>query len=624
MVVGGRDDLIRRDRADPGPREATAQVRDVLSTTELPTWDIDTLVERRGEAGVEELLNEARERARRLAKNKGKVAGFTGSELGTFMAELGAIRELVGRASSFARLASAADTSDEALGALMQMADERATEISTLLLFFDLEWNEVDDQTAETLMADPTVDQARHHLQVLRRYRDHLLSEPEERILAEKSVTSVSAWQRLFTDLTAAIEVDLDGEKATLEEALSRQLHHDREVRRSSAAAISEALRPGLRTRAFIYNMLAQDKATEDRLRRYGHWLQSFNLSQEASDASVEALVSAVRSRYDLVHRWYELKARIFGIEKLAYYDRNAAVSSDDAEMEWPEAARIVRECYDSFSEELGSLVGRFFAERWIDVPARPGKAPGAFCAPTVASHHPYVLLNFTGRRRDALILAHELGHGVHQALGASQGPFHHSSPLTVAETASVFGETIVFNRLLDMSESPASRFALLAEKVEGAIATVFRQVAMNRFENRVHNTRRSEGELSIERFGDLWFETQAEQLGPYVELDDDYRVWWSYIPHFIHVPGYVYAYAFGQLLAVSVYRIYEQRGADFVPSYLEMLSAGGSRSPEELARIVDCDLADPSFWDGGLAVIERDLSLAEDAAREAGLSDQG
>lgn len=593
------------------------------SPDEQPTWDIDTLVDGKGEAGVEEIFNEARTRAQKLAENKGQVAGLDGAALGAFLTELGAIRELVGKAASYARLAFSADTSDEATGALMQKAEERATEIGTMLLFFELEWNELDDATADELAADPSVDQARHYLQVLRRYRKHLLTEPEERILAEKSTTSTNALMRLFSDLTSAIEVELDGEKSTLEEGLARQQSHDREVRKSSATAVTEALLPGIRTRAFIYNMLAQDKATDDRLRSYDHWLQSFNMSQEASDESVHALVSAVRDRYEMAHRWYALKAKILGVEKLAYYDRNAAVTDDDAEMDWPEAERVVRDCYNSFSPELGSLAGRFFDERWIDVPARPGKVPGAFCAPTAASHHPYVLLNFTGRRRDALVLAHELGHGVHQALGASQGPFHHSTPLTVAETASVFGETIVFNRLLEMAGSPRSRFALLAEKVEGAIATVFRQVAMNAFETRVHNERRTEGELSIERFGDLWMETQSELLGDPVELSDEYRAWWSYIPHFIHVPGYVYAYAFGQLLAVSVYGVYEQRGADFVPSYLEMLSAGGSRSPEELARMVGCDLADPSFWDGGLAVIERDITAAEAAARESGaLSD--
>lgn len=586
---------------------------------EQPTWDIETLVDGRGEAGVDELLAEARTRAEKLAESKGKVASFRGPDLGAFMTELGVIRELVGRAASYARLAFSADTTDEATGALMQKAEERATEIGTMLLFFELEWNELDEAKAEELMADASVDNARHHLEVLRRYRRHLLTEPEERILAEKSITSSNAWMRLFSDLTSAIDVEIDGARTTLEEALARQQSHDRDVRRTSATAITEALLPGIRTRAFIYNMLAQDKATDDRLRSFDHWLQSFNLSQEASDESVDALVTAVRNRYELVHRWYAIKARIFGIEKLAYYDRNAAVTDDDAEMEWNEAEHVVLDCYNSFSPQLGNLVGRFFEERWIDVPARPGKVPGAFCAPTVASHHPYVLLNFTGRRRDALILAHELGHGVHQALGSSQGPFHHSTPLTVAETASVFGEQIVFNRLLEMAGSPLSRFALLAEKVEGALATVFRQVAMNSFETLVHNERRTEGELSVDRFGDLWFETQSELLGDAVELEDEYRSWWSYIPHFIHVPGYVYAYAFGQLLAVSVYGIYEQRGADFVPSYLEMLAAGGSRSPEDLARIVGCDLGDPSFWDGGLAVIERDITAAEAAARESG-----
>ena len=304
-----------------------------METAEQPTWDIDTLVEGRGEAGVDELLAEARTRAEKLAENKGKVASFRGSDLGAFMTELGAIRELVGRAASYARFAFSADTTDEATGALMQKAEERATEIGTMLLFFELEWNELDDATAHELMSDESVAQAKHHLEVLRRYRRHLLTEPEERILAEKSITSSSAWMRLFSDLTSAIDVELDGERTTLEEALAWQQSHDRDVRRISASAITGALLPGLRTRAFIYNMLAQDKSTDDRLRSFDHWLQSFNLSQEASDESVEALVTAVRNRYELVHRWYGLKGRIFGIEKLAYFDRNAAVTDDDAEM---------------------------------------------------------------------------------------------------------------------------------------------------------------------------------------------------------------------------------------------------------------------------------------------------
>ncbi len=586
-------------------------------TTQLDelTWDIGTLVDNRGSEGVIALLDEARERAGSLARNKGRIASFDAEDLATFMTELGEIHELIGRGGSYAHLWFSTDTADPERGALLQRVQEAATEISTLLLFFELEWTKLPEDSAKALLRDDRLAFARHHLEITRRFRDHLLSEPEEKILTEKAITARSAWGRLFSELTSSLEVELDGERASLAEALSRLSSHDREVRQRAGSAVSAALQAGLRTRGFIYNMLMHDKATDDRLRGYDHWLQSFNLSQEASDEAVEALVTAVRGRYDLPQRWYALKAKLLGLDKLAYYDRAAAITEDEAQVEWDEAREIVLDCYSSFSPTLGDLVRRFFDERWIDVPTRTGKVQGAFCAPTAASHHPYVLLNYTSKRRDVLTLAHELGHGVHQALGSRQGPFHHTTPLTVAETASVFGETIVFNRLLALEESSEARFALLAQKVEDSLATVFRQVAMNRFEATVHNVRRTEGELSVERFGDLWIETQSEMLGDAVELHDDYRSWWSYVPHFIQVPGYVYAYAFGFLLAVSVYRAYEEQGEPFVANYLEMLSAGGSRSPEELARIVGCDLTDPSFWEGGLSIIERDIEAAEAAA---------
>lgn len=593
-----------------------------MTTSELEkeTWNIASLVHDRGPEGVRSLMEEAKRGADELARHKGRVADFDAPALGRFMNEYGRVHELVGRAASYAHLWFSTDTRDAERGALLQHVQEVGTEISTTLLFFELEWTKMPDPTAEALLADPALDIARHHLEVLRRFRDHLLSEPEERILAEKSLTARSAWTRLFSELVASIEVELDGEKKSLEEATSRLTSHDREVRATSAKAITAALQGELRTRTFIFNMLMHDKATDDRLRGYGHWLQSFNLSQEASDEAVEALVSAVRARYDLPQRWYALKAKLLGLDKLAYYDRAAALTEDDADVEWEVAKNIVLDCYGSFSPELGALAQRFFDEAWIDVPPRPGKVTGAFCAPTVSDHHPYVLLNYTGRRRDVLTLAHELGHGVHQSLGSVQGPFHHTTPLTVAETASVFGETIVFHRLHRLEESPRARFALLASKVEDSIATVFRQVAMHGFEASAHQARRTEGELSVERLGDLWIRSQTEMLGPSVEIEDDYRTWWSYIPHFIHVPGYVYAYAFGFLLAISVYKLYEERGDSFVPSYLEMLSAGGSRSPEELAEIVGCDLADESFWAGGLSLIERDIEAAEAAGRGAGL----
>src|SRR6202035_1838075 len=343
------------------------------------------------------------------------------------------------------------------------------------------------------------------------------------------------------------------------------------------------------------------------------------NLANEASDESVQALIAAVRARQEIPRRWYRLKAGLLGIERLADYDRMAAVIEDEVTFPFARAREIVLDCYASFSPELGGLARRFFDERRIDAPVRPAKRGGAFCAAAVPSVFPYVLLNYTARRRDVLTLAHELGHGAPFPLAPRQGIFHQHTPLTLAETASVFGETIVFGRLLEEDSEPASRLALLAENLEDTIATVFRQVAMNRFEDLVHTERREQGELSVARFGELWADSQAEMLGDSVELTEGYRSWWSYIPHFIGSPGYVYAYAYGQLLAVSVYERYEQTGAGLVSRYLELLAAGGSKGPEELARIVGIDLADPGFWDAGLDLVERQLTDAEEAARASG-----
>jgi oligoendopeptidase F len=380
---------------------------------------------------------------------------------------------------------------------------------------------------------------------------------------------------------------------------------------------VTAALDPSLRTRSYLFNTLLQDKSTKDRLRSYPHWLTSRNLSNEASDESVQALVDAVKGRYGLARRWYETKAKLLGLERLADYDRMAAVSDDDEEVPWDEGQQLVLESFSSFSDRAADVIERFFAERWIDAPPTPVKRGGAFSASTVPSVHPYVLLNYTGRRRDVMTLAHELGHGLHQTLAREQGVFHQDTPLTVAETASVFAEEVVFGNLLERAQTAQSRLSLLAEAVEGQIGTVFRQVAMNQFEDRVHTARRGEGELPVERFGELWAETQSELLGDSVEITDGYRSWWSYVPHFIGSPGYVYAYAFGQLLALSVYRLYTEQGEEIVPAYLEMLSAGGSRSPEELGRIVGVDLTDPGFWDSGLELVEDQLDQAIAAADE-------
>jgi oligoendopeptidase F len=588
-------------------------------------WDLEPLLEGEGPDGVEVRFTDALTRARAFAgRYAGKLGELDSDALREAMSELAVIYELIGRAGTYAALRFSTDTADPANGALMALAQERGTAIETTLLFFDLEWAALDDARAEQLLAGEGLEFCSHHLRNVRRYRDHLLSEPEEKILAEKSLTGAGAWTRLFEELTSAIDVELPssegaGELVALDVALSRLALSDREVRRSTAEAVTAALAPGLRTRAFLFNTLLADKGIDDRLRSYPSWLAARNLANEASDESVQALITAVRGRYEIPRRWYRLKAKLLGVERLADYDRMASVTEDQVSFPFAQAREIVLDCYSSFSPDLGDVARGFFEEHRIDAPVRPAKRGGAFCASGVPSVAPYVLLNYTSRRRDVLTLAHELGHGVHFSLAARQGIFHQGTPLTLAETASVFGETVVFGRLLEQDTEPASRLALLAENLEDTIATVFRQVAMNRFEDLVHRARREQGELSVERFGELWAESQSELLGDSVEVTNGYRSWWSYIPHFIGSPGYVYAYAYGQLLALSVYERYEQTGAELVPRYLELLAAGGSRSPEELAQIVGIDLTDPGFWEAGLDLVERQLGDAEAAAQASG-----
>ena len=594
---------------------------------EAARWDLEPLVEGRGPEAVETMLGEARERAEAFAGSyRGQVAELEPAELAEAMQELGAIHDLAGRAGSYAVLSYSLDTADPERGARMQKARELSATIETELLFFDLEWNLVPDGRAEELLAAPGLDFCAHHLRTLRRYRPHQLSEPEERVLTETNVTGGSAFQRLFTEQTSALEVPLPDrdEPASLEEGLSRLQDPDRERRREAAEAVTASLRPGLRSRAFVFNNLLQDKATKDRLRGYPHWLASRNLANEASDESVQALIEAVQGRYDLARRWYALKARLLGLDRLAPYDRMAPVSDSDDRIPYGEAEEIVLDCYSTFSPELGETAREFFTGGYMDGPPRPGKRGGAFCSYTVPSAHPYVMLNYTSRPHDVLVMAHELGHGVHAALARPQGIFHFSTPLTLAETASIFGENIVLERLLERAPGPAERLDLLAGALDGAVAAVFRQIAMNRFEDAIHTERRTAGELSVERFAELWLGTQGDLLGDSVELDDDYGIWWSYIWHFIDAPGYVYAYAYGHLLALSVYRKYEEHGEGFVSSYLDLLRAGGSRPPEELGAIVGVDLSDSGFWSAGLELVERQLDAAEAAAREAGRIDNG
>jgi oligoendopeptidase F len=597
---------------------ATAEVTDQALAD--ARWDVEPLVDGGGPDRALAMLDEAKQRADRFAEAyKGKVADLDAAEIAAAMRELEEILDLVGRAGSYAALRYAIDTQDPERGSLLQQVHERGAAIETALLFYDLEWNELDDQRADELIGSDELERWRHHLRTLRRFRPHQLSEPEERILTEVDVTGSSAFRRLFTEQISAVTVELDDADAPVQlmEALSRLESPERDRRAAAASAVTASLGGGVRTRAYIFNTLLGDKATKDRLRSYEHWLASRNLANEASDESVAALVEAVVSRYEVARRWYRLKARLLGIDRLAYYDRMAPVAATERTIGYEEARELVLDCYRRFSPELGTVAAEFFAGDYIDAPPLPGKRGGAFCSYVVPSAHPYVMLNFTARPRDAMTMAHELGHGVHASLARPRGIFEFSTPLTVAETASIFGETIVLGRLLEDAPDAGERLALLADSLDGAVGAVFRQIAMNRFEDRVHARRRESGELTVDAFASIWLETQTDMLGDSVELADEYGLWWSYVPHFIDTPGYVYAYAYGHLLALSVYRRYEELGDDFVPSYLELLRAGGSMAPEELGAIVGVDLTDPGFWSSGLDLIEGQLEAAEAAARE-------
>ena len=596
-----------------------------MATTEITgaeevAWDLSDLFEGIDDPRIDEEIARAEADAAAFRERyHGKVAELDATGLAAAVAEHERIESAVVRPLTFAHLVFATNMAEPARGALVARLGEKAASLETQLLFFALEWAATPDEVAEQLLADAALDDWRHHLQSLRKFRPYLLSEPEERIVTEKGVSGVSAWSRLYEEQIGALRVPLDGDELSLEIAMSRLYDADRDTRRTAAEAITEALGPGLRTRTFVFNTILLDKSIDDRLRGYPSWISSRNLANETTDEAVDALIEATTSRYDVAQRYYRLKARLLGLDALDHYDRFAPVSTDTAKTPWDEARRIVVDAYSEFSDEAGEIVSRFFDDNWIDGPVRPDKRTGAFCATTVPGVHPYVLMNYTGDRRSILTLAHELGHGLHGVLAQPLGLFNSSTPLTTAETASVFGEALTFDVLLAGEDDPRRRLDLLTGRIEDAIATTFRQIAMNRFEHAVHTERRGQGELAPERIGELWLEVQDELFADSVSTVG-YAPWWSYIPHFTGSPGYVYAYAYGYLFSLAIYRRYVQEGDAMVEPYLELLRAGGSRSPEELARIVGLDLTDPAIWASGIDALSEELDEAERLAGEIGL----
>lgn len=592
-----------------------------LTGAEEVAWDLSDLYAGIDDPKLEADLREAEEAAEGFRERyHGKVAALDAPALAAAIAERERIESIFVRAATFAHLAYATDMADPARSALVAKLTERGAALDTRLLFFGLELAALDEEAAARLLSDPALERWGHWIRSVRKFRPYLLSEPEERILTEKTVSGASAWSRLYEELLGALKVTLDGEVIGLEEALAKLYSPDRGLRRRAAEAVTDALAPGLRTRAFIFNTVVLDKAIDDRLRGYESWLTARNLANDTTDEAVEALIEATVARYDVPRRYYRLKARLLGLDRLAFYDRMAPLGEDTVTVPWDEARELVVGAYADFSPTAGEIVERFFSRRWIDAPVRENKRTGAFCATTVPGVHPYVLLNYTADRRSVLTLAHELGHGLHGVLAGPLGLFNAQTPLTTAETASVFGEALTFKRLLALEEDPLRRLNLLAGRIEDGIATVFRQVAMNRFEDAVHTARREEGELALDRLEELWLETQRAMLGDAVDVDG-YGTWWSYIPHFLSAPGYVYAYAYGYLFALSIFRRYELEGETLVEPYLDLLRSGGSRPPEELARMVGLDVGDPRIWEGGIDALAAHLDEAEALARELGLS---
>jgi len=548
-------------------------------------------------------------------KYKGSIDKLNAPEFNALLTEYEEILEMVGKIGSYAHLIWSTDTGNARYGKLMQQANELSSQIHQKLVFFDVEWMDVDEKRAENLIKSEELDHYSHYLKASRRYKEHLLSEKEEQILSAKSVTGKSAWNRYFDETIGAARFELEGEELTEQETLSKLHEPNRELRKKAHASLTATFRKLSRTLTFVFNTLLADKHTNDKLRNYNSWISSRNLSNKIDDDTVDLLVETVTGRYELVHRFYRLKKKLLDYDTLYDYDRYAPLLESEKQITWEKARGMVLRSYREFHPEIGEIAEKFFKNKWIDAAIKPGKRGGAYSASTVPSVHPYVFMNFDGKIRDVQTLAHELGHGVHQYLSRRQGVLQAGTPLTTAETASVFGEMLVFQNLMQKLDDPRERLALLIGKIDDTIATVFRQISMNRFEHAMHTGRRKEGELTTEEFSKLWRKTQEDLYGSSVKLTESYDIWWCYIPHFLHTPGYVYAYAFGELLVLALYEEYTQNKNGFSDKYMSMLKAGGSDWPENIVGKMGLDITEPTFWNKGLEVVEKMIVQAEKLA---------
>ena len=598
------------------------------STADGVSWDLSDLYQGVDDPAIARDIEAALVRAQAFeAEYRGKIdvpGGPSPDLLKVALDETEALGELMDKPGLFAGLLHAGKTDDPKNGALLALTRERRTLTNKHLIFFDLEWIKVDDLLAKALIDHPSLARFRHYLTQLRAWKPHYLSEAEEKIVQEKAVTGRSAFVRLYEETNAGLRCPfhLRGTSSTmgLQEILSKLYDPDREVREASALGLTEGLKSQARLLTYVFNTVVLDHTSDMALRHFQGPMDSRHLANEIQPEVVEALMSATERRHGTVHRYYRLKARLLGLESLKDFDRYAPISTQSPSCDWPKARQVVQESYQGFSPEAGAIVSEFFEKRWIDAEIREGKRGGAFSSGGIPSVHPYILMNFNDKLRDVMTLAHELGHGIHQYLSRPVGYLQAGTPLTTAETASVFGEMLTFQRLLKDYQDPRTRLALLCGKIEDAFATVFRQVVLTRFEQALHKARREEGELTTDRINQLWLDANQPMHGDAVNLTEGYAWWWLYIGHFIRSPFYCYAYAFGELLVLALYQKYKEDGPAFVPKYLELLAAGGSEAPDVLLQRLGVDVNDLNFWELGLKLLDGLVDEAEALASEAGL----
>ncbi|MGM0509704.1 MAG: M3 family oligoendopeptidase [Thermoplasmatota archaeon] len=589
-------------------------------------WDLTDFYEDHNDPQIEKDIEKALNKADEFGdKYRGKIENgdISPESLKEAMESYEEILETIHKVSSFAMLYYSLDTQDPDRGALLQKSQKKVSEVNNKLVFFELEWQNLDEGKAEDYMKNEALDHYKNYLRHWRRYKPYMLSEDEEQIIESLQNTAKDAFVRLFDqtigEIQVTLEVDGEEKEMVLDQALSVLYDTDRENRKNAADGVTEALKDKNKLLTFIFNNVVQNHATIGDFRDYPDPMTPRNLANRVDKETVDALMEAVMDNMDIVHRYYKLKKKITGFDTLYDYDRYDPLPGTIPETDFEESKEKVLDAYEKFSPEMREIAEKFFDNDWIDAELKAGKRGGAFSASTVPSVHPFVLLNFTDKTSDTMTMAHELGHGIHQYLARDQGVLQQSTPLTTAEMASVFGEMLLFDKLMNEVDDPENKLALLSDKLQSDFATVFRQVIMTRFEQMLHEAYAEKGELKAEQINELWMEANEKEFGDTLELREKYGCWWSYVLHFVHYPFYCYAYAFGELLVLALYDKYKKEGEEFVPKYKELLKAGGSDDPKNLLQRIGVDVTDPDFWQGGLSLLREHVKMAEELAEESG-----